>query len=254
MRLKMLVSCLKKLHYIHKILQQLFRFFLPLIFFFSLCFASVFFFSLCFASVFFFLLHLVFAFSFASFFASVFFFSLRFASMVFFLLCFASVFFFSLCFASVFFVSLQGQEKKEAVFPSFCFKIFFCAYFCFVSFALLLSFRFVLLFSLRFAPFPFRFICKIYCFASKQNKETNPSVSLWSEKNLASVSLSFALNRKRTAHPIHHRWKPWKPFLLLPQCTSTHTPSKFSPRYFLPRSLPYLDVDVVAYYIFKLSS
>jgi hypothetical protein len=113
------------------------------------------------------------------------------------------IFFFSLCFASVFFVSLPyclfrfKAKKKEAVFPSkYLFSLIFAV------FLSLCFFRFVSLFSLRFASFPFRFACKIYCFDWKRNKrKTNPSVSLRSEKTFASVSFSFTSNRKRTAHP-----------------------------------------------------
>jgi uncharacterized membrane protein (DUF485 family) len=97
-----------------------------------------------------------------------------------------------LCFASVFFVSLQNEEKKR---PFSLFSLIFAL------FILLCFFRFVSLFSLRFASFPFRFACKIYCFASKRNKRNKPLSFASKRQEFRSVSLSFTSNRKRTAHP-----------------------------------------------------
>ncbi len=197
------VSLTKFFRFRAKILHKLFRFCSLPIFFFSLYFAFVFFYSLYFASVFFFSLR-YFSFRFISLvlFSLRFciFFMLSFVSIFFFSLCFASVFFFSLCFASVFWFHFKAKKKKEDVFPSFCIKIF--CLLIFALFLLLCFFRLISLFSLRFAPFPFCFACKIYCFTLKKNKRKKPSVSLWSEKNFSSISLSFASIWKQTAHTL----------------------------------------------------
>jgi hypothetical protein len=66
---------------------------------------------------------------------------------------------------------------------------------------LLFFFRFasfVSLFSLFLASF--LLILHVKSTVSLQS-ETTPSISLRSQKNFATVSLSFALKRKRTAHP-----------------------------------------------------
>jgi hypothetical protein len=67
---------------------------------------------------------------------------------------------------------------------------------CFFRFASFI--RFASIFSLHFL-----FVLHMKSSFSLQS-ETNPCVSFRSKKNIASVLLSFASNRKRTAHPIVH--------------------------------------------------
>jgi hypothetical protein len=107
--------------------------------------------------------------------------------------------FFLLCFASIFFVSLQSTEIRGC-FPFILLQNIFFTYFA-LLFLFAFLFRFVSLFLLRSASFPFRFACKIYVLLQRETSQTNPSVSLQSEINFAFVSISFALNRKQTAHP-----------------------------------------------------
>jgi hypothetical protein len=99
---------------------------------------------------------------------------------------FISLLYLSLCFFRFrIFVLLQAKIKRGCFLFISLQNIFLWLFLlCFYRFASFVSFRFAI-----FASFPFRFACKIYCFASKRNKplcfaskrKAFRLVSLWTE-------------------------------------------------------------------------
>jgi hypothetical protein len=118
-----------------------------------------------------------------------------FASQVFLFIWFVSVFFFLLQYFSFRFVSLLYFSFCFI----FCFRIFLIAFFPFCVF-LFASIRLRIGFKIFLLHFLFNSYMKSTFSLQSETSETNPSVR-FDENNFASVSLSFASNRKRTAHP-----------------------------------------------------